>query len=382
MNKQKLDRHSISNWFKTYAMFFVLIIIWIAFQIMTKGTFLSLRNISNLIRQMATTGVLAVGMTICLIAGFFDMSVGYGSGLLGGICAVLIANNGTNPFIAMLVAIIGGVIMGLWNGTWVAYAKVPAFIVTLASNLIFRGLLLLLTQGASIPVRDKTFLVIGQSYLPSAAGYVLAAVSIVTLIFVSLRGDQRKKKYNLQSDSKYKRIINLMVYSLLILGFFAVMNAYQGAPVSVIIMLAIIVVMSVVLSQTKLGRHVYAIGGNSVATHLSGINNKRVILAVFVIMGAMTGVAGIMTTSRLAAATPTAGAGLELDAIASSVIGGVAMSGGSGNIYGSILGALVMASLTNGMSLLNINSDYQFIVKGIILLIAVWFDVQLRNKQN
>lgn len=384
MESTASKKEGIRRYLRSYAMIIALVVIWAAFQIITHGTFISMRNISNLFRQMAVVGILAVGMTVCLIAGNFDLSAGNVTGFLGAVAAYLITNRSCPAMVAILVSILTGALIGLWNGLWVAYAKIPAFIATLGSSLIFKGALFIITQGTTIPVRSSLFLALGQQYLEPRWGYIIGGTAFIIYILLDVRKSRDIRKI-LLTDETRARQRQLLRYFLVLLvagSFLLVLNSYEGVPVAVLLLILLIGVVSFLLKSTKFGREVYAVGGNSRAARMSGINNARVTLLTFVIMGIFAGVAGVTQTARLAAATPGAASGMELDAIAASVIGGVSLAGGSGKVIYSLIGALVMASLTNGMSLLNVNSDVQYIVKGLILMIAVWFDVKMRSSQS
>lgn len=381
--KSGTGKESLHKYIRSYAMILALVIICVIFQMLTKGTFLSLRNISNLSRQMAVVGVLSIGMTICLIAGNFDLSVGSVTGFLGAVSGYMLTSLNMNTGLVILITILLGALIGSWNGLWIAYAKVPAFIVTLGSSLIFKGGLYIVTQGTTIPVKNSLFLAIGQGYLPVWLGYVCFSLMVAGYILLDIKNKRMYKKiFPGQQQSLLKQITK---YGMVFIGagiFVVIMNSYEGIPIAVFIMLILIGVFSFILSKTRIGRKIYAVGGNAKASKLSGIHNERITLLAFSIMGMLAGAAGILTTARLSAATPGAALGMELDAVASSVIGGVSLAGGRGKVTNSIIGALVMASLTNGMSLLNVNSDLQYVVKGLILILAVWFDVRLRKGKN
>ena len=369
----------IKQYLRSYAMIVALAVIWVAFQIITKGTFLSIRNISNLFRQMAVVGILAVGMTVCLIAGNFDLSAGNVTGFLGAVAAFFITNKSVSPVVAIIIAISIGAIIGLWNGIWVAYANIPAFIATLGSSLIFKGCLFLITQGTTIPVRSDMFLALGQKYISKPVGYIIGAVALAVYIILDIRKSHDLNSILGGTKSTKSQVLRYLFVTLICAAFLVILNSYEGVPIAVLLLLILTAIISFVLKKTKFGREVYAVGGNARASKMAGINNAKVTLFTFVIMGAFAGIAGVTQTARLAAATPAAASGMELDAIAASVIGGVSLAGGSGKVIYSLIGALVMASLTNGMSLLNVNSDVQYIVKGLILMLAVWFDVKMRN---
>lgn len=380
--KKFYTRDNISKYIRSYTIILATLIIWGVFQFLTKGTFLSIRNVSNLFRQMAVVGVLSIGMTVCLIAGNFDLSVGSVTGFLGAVSAYLITNMGLSPILSVIVVVIVGMVIGFWNGFWIAYQKVPAFIVTLGSSLIFKGGIFIVTQGTTIPVRDDFYLTLGQKYISIPFGYFCVVAGIILYIIQDLKKRKDMEEVLGQSTPLIYHVLKYCLAGIVSFSFVLVMNLYEGIPIAVFIMFILLIVLSFMLSKTCFGKRVYAVGGNPRASMMSGINNARISMITFVIMGGIAGLAGVLQTARLAAATPGAASGMELDAIASSVIGGVSLAGGSGKVYYAIVGALVMASLSNGMSLLNVNSDVQYIVKGLILIIAVWFDVRVRNYEK
>lgn len=358
-----------------YAMVIALAVIWIMFQFLTKGTFLSVRNLSNLFRQMSITGILAIGMVMCIISGNFDLSVGSVVGITGALAAVAQTHWDLAPYLSVLIVILVGVVIGLWQGFWIAYRNVPAFIVTLGGMMIFRGMTLWVTKGNAIPISNEGFIFIGQHYLPKLLGYLLAVVSIVAYLYLDIRNKKTRISYGFDVPSAIRSLLNYAVATVLIGVFIVIMNLYQGVPITVIILLSLFMLFSFILSNTQFGRYIYAIGGNINAAKISGINTKRITLLVFTLMSVLASISGLILAARLAAATPTAGNMYEMDAIASCVIGGVSLKGGRGTVFGAIVGALVMASLNNGMSLMNIASSIQYMVNGLVLLMAVWFDI-------
>jgi D-xylose transport system permease protein len=378
--KVNINTSKINN-IKQYSMYIALIFIWIFFIIMTGGTFMAMRNLSNLSRQVSIIAILGTGMTLVIITGNIDLSVGSLMGLIGAICAVLQAWYGMGTLPVIIIAILFGSLIGLFNGYLISFAKIPSFVVTLAGLLIFRGLLIAINKGITISPMTESFKLIGQTYLSKEVGYILCIAAILIYDLISIKSRSFKVKYNFKIESLNKFILKLAFYNILIIIFTLIMNIYKGIPIPVIIMLAVIVAFTFVMQRTKFGRYIYAVGGNIEAAFYSGINTKFIILFVFIIMGALSSISGIILTARLNAATVTAGMNMELDAIAASVIGGTSFSGGIGSIPGAILGALIMASLDNGMSLLNMNVSWQYIVKGVVLLVAVLFDVYSKNKE-
>jgi D-xylose transport system permease protein len=346
------------------------------------GTFLSARNFSNLLRQMSVTGMLAAGMVFVIIAGEIDLSVGSLLGLLGGMSAVLDVSFHL-PLALNFTIVLGlGLVLGMFNGYWVAYLRVPSFIVGLAGMLIFRGILLGVTGGMTISIESPTFIDFGEAYLPKTAGYVLAVVLFVVLAVLSLRGRANRKRYQLAVPQMWQDVTKLVVMAAVIAGFVGALNAYQGIPLPVLLMLVILGVFTFIARNTVFGRRIYAVGSNLEATRLSGVNTKLIKLALFGLMGLMCAMAGLTNTARQATGSPSAGNMGELDAIASCFIGGTSMRGGAGTVLGAVIGALIMASLDNGMSMLSVESYWQMIVKGSILLLAVWIDVMSGSSER
>lgn len=365
--------------FQSYTLIIALVLIALIFSIFTGGEFLSSRNISNLFTQMSVIAVLAIGMTLVIIAGHIDLSVGSIVGLAGGIAAILQVWHGWNTILVVLAAIIIGAALGLWQGYWVAYRAVPAFIVTLGGMLIFRGILIGLSKGQTISPMDESFKVIGNSYLPYLPGYIIAAISIVLLVFFTMKNRQKRQQLGLLLASPMMDYGKVAAYSFFILLITYMLNRYYGIPVPILIVAVLAALFIFISNRTSFGRYIYAIGGNAEAAALSGINIKRNTLWVFIIMGALSGVAGVLLTSRLNAATVNAGNMYELDAIAACVIGGTSLMGGKGKIIGALIGALIMASIDNGMSMMNIETFWQYIVKGLILIFAVWIDISSKK---
>ncbi|MFE5430557.1 sugar ABC transporter permease [Peribacillus simplex] len=364
---------------RAYTMIVGLIVIWILFSILTDGTFLSARNISNLTLQMAVVAILGTGMVMVIVTGHIDLSVGSLVGLVGGVAAALMVWNdwGTLPTVLAVLAL--GLVAGAIQGFATVYLNVPSFIVTLGGMMVFKGILLGITEGVSIAPMNEGYKAFGQAYVTNMTTYLFAILTIAALFFLEFKKQQSRKNFDVAVNvgSAY---VKLALISLLILGFSYIMTSYKGMPVPVYIMLILVIVFTFLADKTRFGRSVYAIGGNLQAATFSGIKVKKVVLSVFALNGLMAAMAGIILSARLNTGSPSAGTMMELDAIAAAVIGGTSLAGGRGKIYGAILGALIMASLDNGMSLLNIEAFWQYIVKGGILVLAVWFDVYTKKK--
>ncbi|MBS1208735.1 MAG: sugar transporter permease [Proteobacteria bacterium] len=368
--------------YKILALLLAIVAIWSFFTWQSEGSFLTARNFANLLRQMAITGMLASGMVFVIIAGEIDLSVGSLLGLLGGVAAVLDASFHLPVALNFAIVLGLGLLLGLFNGYWVAYLRVPSFIVGLAGMLIFRGILLAVTKGSTISVESENFVAFGQSYLPVTAGYVLGVAIFVLQGVLMLRGRANRQRYQLAVPPLWQEAVKLVVIGLIIAGFVEALNSYEGIPLPVLLMLAILGGFSFLARHTVFGRRIYAVGSNLEATRLSGVNTRLVKMALFGVMGLMCALAGLTNTARMAAGSPSSGNMGELDAIASCFIGGTSMRGGSGTVLGALIGALIMASLDNGMSMLSVESYWQMIVKGSILLLAVWVDVMSGSSER
>jgi len=357
-----------------YTLILALIVVWGIFAYATDGTFLTARNFSNLMRQTAITGTLAVGMLMVIVAGQIDLSVGSVVGLTGGIAALMQAA-GYDFVTSISTGIAAGLAIGFLQGALVAYANIPAFIVTLGGLLAWRGVIKGVSEGTTIPINSAAFKSIGQQYLAPVAGYVILAVAILAIVYFALRHARAQAKYSAETPNAFALITGIAAPSILVAAFIYYLNSYAGMPIPVVILLVVALVGAFITQNTTFGRYLYAIGGNPDAARLSGISLRGHTLAVFCIIGALAGVAGIVYTARVGAASPDAGTLLELDAIAACVIGGASLMGGRGTVLGACLGALFMASLDNGMSLKDVDDYVQDIVKGTILVTAVGLDM-------
>jgi len=366
---------------KTYTMILALVSIWLIFSIATNGDFLTSRNLSNLFRQMSITGILSIGMVFIIITGHIDLSAGSLMGLLGGIVAILNVWFKLDGIVAIGITLIVGLGIGLCNGWLVAYKKIPAFIVTLGGLLVFRGILVGMTKGTTVASLGPEIRFLGNAYLIDGIGIVLGLLAVCALIYNSFNGRKLRIQYGLSITPLSIEVVKIIFAAVLIGLVVTVLNSYQGFPVPVLIIVILAVIFSYILTKTVFGRRVYAIGGNGEAAKLCGINVPKMTLIIFAMHGLLVAIAGILLTSRLNAASVAAGQNAEMDAIAACVIGGASLAGGVGSVGGAIVGALVMSSLDNGMSMLNIETFWQYIVKGAILVIAVWFDIATKNKK-
>ncbi len=393
-NKQKVGLgQEILSLMKTnirdYMMYIALICIMIFFAIQTNGGFLQARNIANLINQAGYVAVMAIGMTIILIIVHIDLSVGYVAGFCGAVAAILMTKYNVNEWLAILIVLALGLLIGFYQGLLVTKVGVPAFVTTLAGMFIFRGLLnLSLQETGTIIIPNEGFNALSNGFIPDitdGAGFhvvtvLIGIVLVAAMIYSQIKSRKNKVKYNFEVYSLPVFIFKLIALSVIIMVIMCILASYQGLPWTAVIVGVVLMIYNYMLNKTKLGRAIYGIGGNSQAAELSGINVKKVTLFAFCSVGLMAALGGVLYTSRLQSATPTAGIGFEMDAIASSYIGGVAVSGGVGRVTNTIIGALVIMSLTNGMNLMGIDISYQYIVKGLIFVVAVAFDVRTRKK--
>lgn len=365
---------------RAYIMIAVLAGIWMYFHWATGSIFLTPRNLSNLATQMSVTGILAVGMLMVIVSGNIDLSVGSLLGFTGSVAAHSLSMLGYGLPATILFAVSVGVLIGVFQGGLVAYLNIPAFIVTLGGLLAWRGAVKWLLGGNTVPVSDEAFKAIGQRNIPVEAGWVLAGLAILFALFMAYRRARAEAAYGSGEANYASSFLRAIVPILGIAAFIWVMNAYQGVPIPVLIFVSVALVGVFLTTSTVFGRYLYAIGGNAEAARLSGIDNKRNILKVYALLGAFTGIAALIFTARVGSAAPDAGTLKELDAIAACVIGGASLMGGRGTVFGACLGALIMASLDNGMSLLNVRDFMQDIIKGSILVAAVGLDMMGRKQ--
>lgn len=380
---------------REYGMYIALLVIILYFTVMTKGLFISSRNISNLINQTGYIAVLAVGMTLILIIRHIDLSVGFVAGFLGAVAAILMTQSAFPVWAAILTVIGIGILIGLCYGFLVAQVGVPAFVATLAGMLIFRGMLLQVTEGTgTIIIPNKSFNDIGNGFIPDlplpesfAPGVhvltlLVGAVSILFMIYFQMKARKNMQRYNFKVISPPLFIIKMLFMSAVIGAIVWVLAGYNGLSWTVVVVAVVVLVYNFVMNKTVLGRYIYGIGGNPEAAELSGVNVKMVTYIVFASMSMLAALSGILYTARLQSATTTAGTAFELDAIASAYVGGVSAKGGIGKVTGSIIGALVMSSLANGMNLMGVGISYQYAIRGAILVLAVIFDISTRKKRG
>ena len=375
---------------QTYTIIIALVVMWIVFTIATEGGYLSPQNISNLFRQMSVTSIMAAGMVLVIVTGGIDLSVGRLAGWISTVVAYNQLNRltGTPALAAILSVIIGlgvGTLWGIGQGYIISYLRVTAFIVTLGSYFILQGFTLLQTEGKTIAANQPVFSEIGQGYLPAALSWLLAVVVTVALFFFMFRGRRNKQKYGFPLPPLALDVAKNVLYSALVLIYVYTVNSYKtapGIPYPVLILGIVAVIMTYVSNNTRFGRHAYAIGGNREAARLSGINIRKSIFLIFVLMGFLSGLAGIVLASYVGYGTIAAGAGYELDVIASAILGGTSTLGGVGTIPGAMIGGLIMASLNTGLQMMNAPAASTYVVKGAVLILAVLLDVSLKRDRT
>ncbi|MBK0037702.1 MULTISPECIES: multiple monosaccharide ABC transporter permease [unclassified Enterococcus] len=392
-NKLKKERsHSLKEKaleiFSKYSMIIILAVLLVAFQLMTDGIFWRPLNITNLVLQNSHILVLAAGMLLVVLLGHVDLSVGSVMAFVGAIAGVLMVNNGISPWLAVPLCLLMGAVIGAWQGFWVAYVGIPAFIVTLSGLLMFRGLTQVVLGGQSLAPFPKAFQQISTGYLPDIAGgqihllsMILGVVITGVLILGQWRTRERHKKNLFEVESMAAFAFKAVFTAVVFLGATYIFASYQGYPIILIVLGVIVAAYGFLTNKTVAGRQIYATGGNKKAAELSGIKTKKITFWVFVNMGMMAALAGLVLAARLNAATPQAGTSMELDAMAAVYFGGASTSGGIGTVMGAIVGGLVMGVLNNGMSILGVGVDWQQAIKGLILLLAVVLDIYNKKKK-
>ncbi len=376
---------------RDYGMYIALFVIMLTFSIMTDGLFMSSRNISNLLDATGYIAVLAVGMTLVIVIRHIDLSVGFAAGFLGAITAILLTKMGIPIYLTIPIILVLGIGVGLLNGLLIAKIGIPSFVATLAGMLIFRGALLQVTEKTgTIIIKDDHFNAIGNGFIPSIIqvnglhllSLIVGVLGILMYIYSEFSTRRDKIKYKFEVVSKQIFTLKIILVSAIIAYITWILAGYNGFSWTVVIMLLVVIVYYFFTTKTVLGRHIYAVGSNPEAAHLSGINVNKITYIVFGSMGMLSALSGILFTSRLQSATTTAGTLFELDAIAAAYVGGVSSAGGVGKVTGAIIGAIVMASLSSGMNLLGVGISYQYMIRGGVLAGAVIFDVMTRKKRN
>lgn len=378
----------LKNNFEKYSMYYILGLIVILFQFLTDGILLKPLNITNIILQNGYVLILAIGMLLVIILGDVDLSVGSIVAFVGAMSAIFSVRMGFSTPVTILLSLGIGILIGAFNGFWVAYVRVPAFIATLASLLIFRGLTIVVLDGRTIAPFPVSFQRLGSGFVPDLLNgetwhlFTVFLGILIVLLYVGGSFYTRKKRIDREAPVENMSVFLLkkIAVAIALLTITYVMAAYEGFPNILIILTFLILIYRFFTTSTTAGRRLYATGGNEPAAALSGINTRRVKFLAFVNMGFLSAVAGLVFVARLNAATATAGDGFELDAIAAAYIGGASASGGVGTVIGAIIGGLVMGVLNNGMSIMGIGVDWQQAIKGLVLLLAVTLDIYNENK--
>lgn len=393
MSKLKTNRTDIAKTLRSYSMIFVLIAIVILSQVLTGGLTLKPRNITNIILQQSYIVILILGMLPVILTGNVDLSVGSTVAFVGAVAAVLQVNQGWGTLPTLLAALVIGAAIGAWNGLWIAIFDIPAFIVTLSSQLVFRGLTQVVLDGASIGPFDATFRAIAGSFITdilgeNASGIMpvitmgLAVVACLVFIVAQIIDRRNKIAHGVPVKSVWGMVARIVIISVVILVLSYMLCLDKGYPTVLVILLVFSMIYNFICNRTVFGRSLYAVGGNRKAASLSGIKDRLSMFMAYTNMGFVAAIAALVYAARMNVATPKAGTGFELDAIAACYVGGASVSGGAGTIGGALIGCLVIGILNNGMSLLGISPDWQQTVKGIVILGSVAFDIipKMRKK--
>lgn len=383
-------KRQIKENIQTYAIILAMVFVWILFSFLTEGRYIGSQNFSNLFRQMTVTSFLAVGMVLVIVTGNIDLSVGR----LAGFVSVVVAKFQDDIWfnilpnapvltttLSVLIGIGVGTIFEVLQGYIIAYLRVPSFIVTLGGMWILNGGILVVTEGKTIAANQPLFSYIAQGYLPQTAGWVAAGIVILLLFLTMFQSRRNKVKYGFSVTTLLLDVLKTIFLSAMIAVYVYTVNKYNGVQIPVLLLAIATVVMSYISTNTPVGRYAYAIGGNREAARLSGVNIKKNVFKVFLLMGLLCGISGVVLASYVGYGTIAAGSGYELDAIASAYLGGTSAMGGEGTIFGAIIGALIMASLTSGLQMLNVPAAWQYILKGIILVMAVYTDVYMKKNR-
>lgn len=375
---------------QTYALIGALILIWIFFSSMTNGGYTAPQNFSNLFRQMTVTSFLSIGMVLIIVTGNIDLSVGKLAGFVSVVAAYFQARiwNQVLPGQEMLAAglsvLIGlgiGTLFGILQGYIIAYLRVPAFIVTLGGMWVLKGAILIVTEGKTIPANQPSFSLISQGYLPPSIGWIIAAAVVAGLFYLAWNSRQKKRRYGVELGPIVPDMLKTAALAALVLVYVYLVNRYNGIQIPVLLLAIAALVIAYMSNNTRFGRYAYAIGGNREAARLSGVNIRKNIFWIFTLMGFLCGVSGVALASYVGYGTIAAGEGYELDAIASCILGGTSTLGGSGTVFGAIIGSLIMASLTNGLQMMNVQPAWQYLLKGAVLVLAVYADVYLKKNR-
>jgi putative multiple sugar transport system permease protein len=385
---------TLSNLFRSnireYGMLIALIAVMAFFQIQTGGVLMRPVNITNLVLQNSYVITMALGMLLIIVSGWIDLSVGSVVAVVGALAGVLIVRYDVNWVVVVAISLLVGAAIGAFQGYWVAYLKIPSFIVTLAGFLIFRGLTIALLQGESVGPFPRGFQNISSGFIPDLFQYegfhittmLIGVILSVLLIWLDARGRKNQQKYGFEVTPFYFFVIKNIAITAAVMGLCYLMASYKGLPNVLILLFVLIAAYAFMTSQTVIGRRIYAMGGNVKAAMLSGVNTTRLLFYTFINMGVLASLAGLIVAARLNSSTPNAGDGMELDVIAACFIGGASPTGGVGKVIGAVVGAFLIGVLNNGMSIMGVGIDWQKVVKGVVLLLAVLFDVYNKNKSS
>jgi len=382
------------NNIREYGMLIALLAIMVFFQFQTGGILFKPVNITNLVLQNSYIITMALGMLLIIVSGWIDLSVGSVVAVVGSLAGVLMVRYHVNWVVTVLICLLVGAAIGAFQGYWVAYLKIPAFIVTLAGMLIFRGLTFILLQGESVGPFPRGFQNISSGFIPDifngsvngnpfhVTTILIGVLFSVILIVLDLRGRRNQQKYGFEVTPFYFFVAKNIMITGAVMGLCYLMASYKGLPNVLILIFVLITGYAFITSTTTIGRRIFAMGGNEKAARLSGVNTSRLLFYTFVNMGVLAALAGLIVAARLNSSTPNAGDGMELDVIAACFIGGASASGGIGTVIGAVVGAFLVGVLNNGMSIIGLGIDWQKVVKGVVLLLAVLFDVYNKNKSN
>lgn len=389
-----MEKTNVSTILRKYTMIIALVLVVIFFSITTQGKILFPQNINNLISQNAYVFVLATGMLLCILTGGnIDLSVGSVVCFAGAIGAVMM-DKGVNMWAAVLTMLIIGLLIGIWQGFWIAYVKVPPFIATLAGMYAFRGLSNVVLQGLTVSIKSEAFIRVfgggADCYVPDLFGgenfnmtcMIAGCIAVVILVAMQLKSRINNKSRGYETAPLGSTLVKLAVIGAVILWVSYKLSSYKGIPTALIWILLVLLIYGYTTTKTRMGRYLYAVGGNEKATRLSGINTKKVYFFAYVNMGLLAALAGVLTIARLTTSQPTYGQGYEMDAIGACFIGGASAYGGVGTVPGVVIGAVLMGVINQGMSIMGIDANYQKVVKGLVLLAAVTFDVLSKREKK
>jgi putative multiple sugar transport system permease protein len=375
---------------REYGMLLALVVIMSLFQYLTDGTLMRPANLTNLFLQNSYIIIMAIGMLLVIVAGHIDLSVGSIVGFIGAVAAVMMVDYDLPTLLVIPVCLVLGLIIGGAQGYWVAYWRIPSFIVTLAGMLVFRGLTLALLEGQSVGPFPKSFQLLSTGFIPDIFGperpnhtaLMLGVLCAAAILFLAIRARLKAQKYGVEDEPLVFFVIKNGIVSAAFIYISYLLSTYRGLPNVLITMAVLIAIYTFFTNRSTIGRRIYALGGNEKAAKLSGINTERLTFLTFANMGMLAALAGLIFAARLNTATPKAGFAFELDVIAAVFIGGASMSGGVGKVIGAVIGALIMGVMNNGMSILGIGIDWQQVIKGLVLLAAVIFDVYNKTKHR